>query len=724
MTAIACESRIEQVTLYARGALVKRAIHLPEALPDEPIELTAPGVTALCEAGSLRAFADGEREITGLRAELVIPEEAARPGRLVEALRDKRFERERLAAEVAHLTQVRAALAGAALDPRLSRWAKRPRAAERFADALALGGILAARIAQIDERQQQLADALDDNQRALAALELEAAQGTTAEIAGERRPTTTIAVRLGAARGRLRALSVEYVVEAARWWPAYTARFSAAATKVALSIEAFVAQATGEDWTGVALSLSTADLAADARLPELRSLRLGRAQPPPRKGYRPPPAGLDAMFEGYDRARIAPSPAPHGARPPPRKAPPSPDVGALIAGTLDEQVLFSLSGAAPPAPLAAAEMPPPPGGFGPPPMQQNVTRAGPMAAPQPARPAAPMPGAMPLSASAPMAKAEYQTRTRAGTITASMAADLEMARQGGGGPPLAAMAAEAPAESIEPGEAFLDFDALTLADPADRGRRGRLSPADRRPMRARVSAARSAVEAIPSPPETRDPLETRGRFDHRYDAEGRVEVPSNARPHRVSLSSMDTTARPRFITVPREAAEVYREAAIDNPFASPLLTGPVDVFFDGALLTTTTLRFVDRKGTIHLGLGVEDRLRVARNARVEEGTAGLLGGSSTVDHNVTIELASSLGKKVTVDVIDRVPVSDEKDIDIKIVRQEPVAKTYTQAERGPALRRGLCWTIEVPAGEKRKIELGYRVTLPAKNEIIGGNRRE
>ena len=108
---------------------------------------------------------------------------------------------------------------------------------------------------------------------------------------------------------------------------------------------------------------------------------------------------------------------------------------------------------------------------------------------------------------------------------------------------------------------------------------------------------------------------------------------------------------------------MYREVEIQNPFDAPLLSGPVEVFLDGALMTTSSSRFVDRGGVVHLGLGVEERLRVARNARVEEGTAGLLGGSAVVDHAITIEVASSLGRKVTVDVLDRVPMTDDKDVD-------------------------------------------------------------
>jgi uncharacterized protein (TIGR02231 family) len=227
-----------------------------------------------------------------------------------------------------------------------------------------------------------------------------------------------------------------------------------------------------------------------------------------------------------------------------------------------------------------------------------------------------------------------------------------------------------------------------------------------------------------TPPSAHDPLAARGRYDHRYDAAGTADVPSTGRPHRVSVGAAETHALPRFVAVPREVAEVYREAEIKNPFDAPLLAGPVDVFLDGALMTTAELGHVDRRGSMRLGLGVEERLRVARNARVEESTAGLLGGSLLVDHAITVELASSLGRKVTVEVLERVPYSGDRDVDVKPTYARPEPERYTQAERGAPIQKGLRFLVEVASGDKAKVELGYRVTLPAKNEIIGGNRRE
>src|SRR5262249_42581452 len=120
--------------------------------------------------------------------------------------------------------------------------------------------------------------------------------------------------------GPLSELLLTYVVPATRFWPLYTLRIVEgrdAARRATWMIEALVAQRTGEDWREVRLSLSTADLLLDARLPELPSLRLGRAQPPARRGYRSPPAGLDELFAGYERAFRNASSSP--AEPMPRK---------------------------------------------------------------------------------------------------------------------------------------------------------------------------------------------------------------------------------------------------------------------------------------------------------------------------------------------------------------------------------------------------------------------
>jgi uncharacterized protein (TIGR02231 family) len=303
------------------------------------------------------------------------------------------------------------------------------------------------------------------------------------------------------------------------------------------------------------------------------------------------------------------------------------------------------------------------------------------------------------------------------------AAPAQLGAAVGGGARSGPPEAETP-EPPEPGDDWLDFDSLTLAPAEDPARRGRLVRGGAGPIAARARQAAAMLESREPGPAVVDVLGSRGRFDHRYEAPGAADVPADGAAHRVAIATADATPRLRYRTVPREAPSVFKEAELTNPFAAPLLAGPVDVYIEGSLLLTTGTPLVDRGGTLALGLGVEERLRVARNVRTDESSAGLLGGSSVVGSDVTIDLGSALSAPVSVEVIERVPVTDDRALEIEVTGSRPASEEYTQADRGAAVRGGRRFVVEVPAGGQIQLRYQVRVTFPAKSEIAGGNRRE
>lgn len=669
MTRVACESRITRVEVYARGAVVTRRLSLPAALPAGTVDLVVTSITPLCERGSLRAAATGQRRVVHVGAALVIPGSRVEDGPLLARVRDLFLAYQRSQAELESLTARRDVLAKSRPVAKLDARVRPADASARVADALAAAAMLDARTAELDARIAQATVASSRLSREHDAARLALSQASTASLEQGAKPETQVVVRVDDADGaELSSVEISYVVPGARWWPAYVARFADAATEVTWSCDAWVAQDSGEDWSAVAVSLCTADLVRDARLPELPSLRLGPAQPPVSRGYRPPPAGLDAMFAAYDHALAA--------------APPVPAPAAAVQP------------APPPAPRPVA--PPPPAPFGPPPGMPPSF--------------GPPPGAMPVGGAVPMPAAM--------PAPAPQAMMMRSAGMGGAGhaPEPEPVAFGAADDTVAPGDDWLDFDALALL--AQGSKRGRLQPIPR------PSKRHGGVDELPNPEGASDPRVTRGLFDHRFDADRPCDVPASGRPHRITLTTSRGASRPGFRCVPRDVAEVYREASVANPTSGPLLAGPVDVYMDGSLMLTTGIAAVDRGGVLALGLGVEDRLRVARNVRIDEGSAGLLGGSTAIEHAVEIELSSSLGRAVVVEVAERIPVTDDKAVEIELVRATPRAETYDQAERGAPVRGGVRFRVEVPAGNKAKIAYAYRIKLSSKSELVGGNRRD
>jgi hypothetical protein len=683
--AIHCDSSITHVQVFARGARVTRRVVPREVVADGEVTLAVDGLPTLAAPGSFRVSLGGDapgRVLVLVRSSLVVPAKGSALGPSLEAVRELERKIRRIDRHAGLSQRRRDAITEARLDPehRARRAPDDPRSVvPRTREVLAAHSMLAALATDLDARLDALHRERHELVRALERARTHAAQARSSELTGDARPTRRVLVTVRG-DGPLPHLDLTYAVDAARWWPVYTLRIRDHARAATWISEALVAQRSGEDWRDARLELSTADMLFDARLPSLPSLRFGRAQPPPKRAFRPAPGGVEAMFEGFDRAfrglPEAPSPAPAAE---PLWAMDDVRATGEALAELDEEIAKEAPGAR---------------GEGGPPTMVPMMAPAPTYAPQAARRSVAAPKSSGLLASA-------------------------MLFGGGGAPP---GGGAAPEPLVEPSDAWLDYDGLTMGAPGE-PRRGKLGREGGDAWKQERDRAVRMLD-VPQPPAgAQDPLASRGMFDHRYRAEGLVEVPSDGLLHRVPLGSGDATPTVRWRVIACESTDVFREVELRNPFDAPLLAGPVDVYVEGSLLVVAAIQHIDRGGTLRVGMGVDERLRAARNVRAKEDTAGLLGGDTIIDHTVSIELSSALGSLALVELVDRVPVTDEKAVEVTPRGARPEPERFTQAERGAAVRGGLRWEVIVPAGGRAAVEFSYRLTIPSKNELVGGNRR-
>jgi len=515
----------------------------------------------------------------------------------------------------------------------------------------------------------------------------------------------------GVAAGRCR-LRLTYLVPAARWSPSYHLSVDPGAGPATLTLRALVCQAGDDDWLGVALTLSTADALQWADLPRLHPQRIGRARTsPPATGWRPAPVGAEELYAEYDLAfrdrRSSPSPQPAPAR--------AIEVQAAMA---------------PPPPVAAR-------------------------APVPlAECELPVPCAAPASVAAPRSStAFFAKRARAHPEAKSAGADMPVpaaepgdadlfcmsAPSGGSAPP------EAP-QGMAAADTLLAYDSLWMPGPGDPGRgrlrvlapeereRAGLSPALRERLPApaalqrHLSAVRTKVERIALPagflPPRRGSAIDQAAFDHAWRAEQPVDVPGDGRFHSVAVFSAKLPARLRYVAVPREAREVFRCLRLDNTLPTPLLEGPVDVDLGQERLPTARLPATPAGGHADLGLGVEERLKQARNARFSEESRGMVSRRLGLLHQVEIELRSLLPHPAEIEVRERMPVLREKEeeIEITVGKVEPPWEDWQPEDS--LLRGAHRWQLTLAAGEVRTLRAAYTISISAKHELVGGNRRE
>ncbi|HEX8703374.1 MAG TPA: DUF4139 domain-containing protein [Myxococcaceae bacterium] len=569
------------------------------------------------------------------------------------------------------------------------------------------------------------------------------------------------------AQGETR-LALEYAVRGARWVPGYELRMPRSLDSGTLRMRASVLQRTGEDWSNVKLSLSTADLHRRADVPELKALRIGRRQPPPaRSGWREPPPGLEELFTGYDAAS--------GGRPPPAKPePPRRSITMEVPAVpmdMDEEKLAEPEGrvltaevypeADEPAPAyQSAPMPVAPAAAMPPAMPKSAGGLAGLfssgAPPPPPPSAAPTGAAMPMRArggggleqakkkSAPRGSVAKELARAPGSNRRSMdlgAADDED-MEGFGGSAYEPEPAPQPA-SIEPEGSLLDYDTLELAPASQPGNRGKLQP---RPIYSSTELiALTAVHVqvdivsllavrqqdmnrvyhVPPPTWAVPPRQSTPYFDYRYDVETRMDVPSDGAWHTVSVFSAPVGLVAEYLCVPSMEPQVFRTVMVENRTPHALLAGPVDVTLGDEFLMTSPLPTLAPGATQRLGLGVEESIKVSRNTRFDEASGGVFGGATVLTHRVSLEVANRLGRPVTVELRERVPVvpTSEKDVKVEETEVRPAWRAPASLPGETPVDGERAWRVTLQAGEKQSLDATWIVKIPSSKMLQGGNRR-
>ena len=292
-------STVDAVTVYPDGASVTRVVTAD--LPSGDNTLVVRDFPVTLDPSSLRVEGEAGAGLT-IGAIDTRPPRAAPPVNLPEL--DKRIEA---------LKDERANLAGA-----IDAATARRKFAERFAEASPAGfgekgearpiAEWRAAFAAVSEEVASADAAIRDAERKQRDIDREIAR---LEADRAIKPPSKLEVRidLAAAATTKATLRVTYGVRNARWTPLYDARLDTGAKdrKPALELvrRAEITQTTGEDWSNVALAVSTVRTARGGSAPELNPLIVQYPQPPR-------PIGSAAVS---DMAKLRRMPAPMAPEP-------------------------------------------------------------------------------------------------------------------------------------------------------------------------------------------------------------------------------------------------------------------------------------------------------------------------------------------------------------------------------------------------------------------------
>jgi hypothetical protein len=202
------------------------------------------------------------------------------------------------------------------------------------------------------------------------------------------------------------------------------------------------------------------------------------------------------------------------------------------------------------------------------------------------------------------------------------------------------------------------------------------------------------------------PVSLAGGWDLVFAALGRETVRSGQGARRVALAAYNWPVRVERKLVPALSPYAYLVAELKNPSSQALPGGRANLFVGADPAGEASLQMVAPGESFTLPLGIDRALRPLRNVKLLTSEKGIFSKDEVNEYQVTIELANPYRAPVAVRIIDQLPTTSAKDVEIKLLGTQPAVAARD------SVKGTLEWRLEVPAGGTTSVSFRYSIKRP------------
>ncbi|SLN20562.1 hypothetical protein PEL8287_00853 [Roseovarius litorisediminis] len=194
-----------------------------------------------------------------------------------------------------------------------------------------------------------------------------------------------------------------------------------------------------------------------------------------------------------------------------------------------------------------------------------------------------------------------------------------------------------------------------------------------------------------------------------YNYPSPVSVASRADRVRLSLGTLTTKVDLQARAVPLMDQTAFLMASLTNDMGELILpSNEASFYIDGRYIGQQYLHLIPAGGEADLSFGPIDGLRLTRTVLDRnEGDRGIISKSNELTESVRIEVENLTGESWPINLLDRVPYSEQEDLEIAWQAQPRPTEQDVDGKRGV-----LAWEFTLPAGETQEITLDHDLEWP------------
>ncbi len=236
------------------------------------------------------------------------------------------------------------------------------------------------------------------------------------------------------------------------------------------------------------------------------------------------------------------------------------------------------------------------------------------------------------------------------------------------------------------------------------------------------------VDILPKAPPPRPVLQTMSKFaaapmvdarqaaqvthhgiDVAFKVPGTVSLGGQGVQAQFELTNTKAAAALRLKIAPAFSQMAFVDAILANDPKIALLPGPVSLYRNGLFVGKAYVPLTAPGARLDLGFGADPGIKVARHTvNLDKAGPGFISSSRTQTWDYSTEITNTHDFPVEVEVVDRVPVSQNNDVSVKLLPQTSPGT----AKPRPGQRGLMFWNFTLKPQEVRTLRLAWQVQWP------------
>jgi uncharacterized protein (TIGR02231 family) len=196
-----------------------------------------------------------------------------------------------------------------------------------------------------------------------------------------------------------------------------------------------------------------------------------------------------------------------------------------------------------------------------------------------------------------------------------------------------------------------------------------------------------------------------------YEIMAPYSIPSNQTYYQVEIQKYTINSTYEYVSAPKLDIDAFLTARLTGWENLSLTPGEANVYFDGAYVGGTWINPNETNDTLVVSLGRDKRINLKREKLKELSSNKLFGGNKERAFVYELTIKNSKSESVTIVVEDQIPVTTDKEIDIKA---NELSGGDLEVSTG-----FVKWKLTLQPGETIKKKLGFTVKHPKEKQIVG-----